>query len=68
MSKKPKESVTPNDIYSKLETIEKLLVFQLLEQGATTKQIESVLKSGSLVPSKITLNFPVKDIQRRLKK
>lgn len=48
-----------------LTQIESLLILQLLRGGATTEQIETVLKIKNIFPSNIKTAFPVKKLKKR---
>jgi len=53
------------DLKEKLTQIESLLILQLIQSGATTDQIETVLKVKNIYPSNIKSSFPTKKLKKR---
>ena len=54
-----------NDLKEMLTQVESLLILQLLQRGATTGQIETVLKIKNIYPSNIKTSFPIKKLKKR---
>ena len=55
----------PKEINEKLQAIENLLILQLIQGGATAKQIEKVLQVKNVAPTNIPKSFSVKELQRK---
>ena len=53
------------EIGEKLGAIEKLLILQLIQGGATAKQIEKALQVKKIAPTNISKSFPVKELQKK---
>lgn len=54
-----------SEIKESMIQIKSLLILQLLQGGATTKQIEMVLKIKNIFPSNIKTTFPTKKLKKR---
>ena len=53
------------EINEKLQSIENLLILQLLQNGATAKQIEKVLQVEKVAPTNIPKSFSIKELQKK---
>lgn len=53
------------EVNEKLQAIENLLILQLIQNGATAKQIEAVLQVGKVAPTNIPKSFSIKDLKRK---
>jgi len=53
------------ELKDQLTQIESLLILQLLRDGATTEQIETVLKIKNIFPSNIKATFPTKKLKKK---
>jgi hypothetical protein len=53
------------ELNEKMQAVENLLILQLIQNGATTEQISTVLKVSSINPSNISDSLPVKKLQKR---
>ncbi|MDO8528381.1 MAG: hypothetical protein Q7S06_00630 [Nanoarchaeota archaeon] len=54
-----------NNLKEMLTQIESLLILQLLQNGATPEQIETVLKVKNIYPSNINASFPIKKLKKK---
>ena len=53
------------ELNEKLQAIENLLILQLIQDGATAKQIEKVLQVKKVAPTNIPQSFSIKELQRK---
>jgi hypothetical protein len=53
------------EIKDSLTQIKSLLILQLLQDGATTEQIETSLKVKNIYPSNIKASFPTKKLKSK---
>ena len=66
MAKENKQDIDPlKEVKEKLQAIENLLILQLIQGGASAKQIEAVLQVKSLAPTNIPMSFSVKELQKK---
>jgi len=54
-----------NELKDRLTQIESLLILQLLREGATTDQVETVLRVKKIYPSNIKASFPTKKLKKK---
>ncbi len=53
------------EMKEELADIKNLLILQLLQNGATAKQIEIVLSIKKVAPSNIPKSFPIKKLRKQ---
>jgi len=53
------------EMNEKLQAIEDLLILQLIQNGASAKQIEKVLQVKNIAPTNIPKYFSIKDLRRK---
>jgi len=53
------------EMSGKLQSIENLLILQLIQGGATAKQIEKALQVKKVAPTNIPQSFSVKELQKK---
>ena len=53
------------EINEKLQSIENLLILQLIQNGASAKQIEKVLQVKNVAPTNIPKSFSIKGLQKK---
>lgn len=67
MTKKREESDDGpiKKMIEELSSVKKLLILQLIQNGATSEQISLVLKTKNINPSNISDSFPIKKLHRK---
>ena len=53
------------ELNEKLQSIENLLILQLIQNGANARQIEKVLQIKNVASTNIPKSFPIKELQKK---
>ena len=53
------------EINDRLQAIENLLILQLIQNGASAKQIEKVLQVKNVAPTNIPKSFSIRELQKK---
>lgn len=53
------------DLNKRMQSVENLLILQLIQNGATTEQISEVLQVESVAPSNLSASFPIKKLKKK---